>query len=1515
VLRTALARLERDLGDPDRAARLVETVLADDPHCGAAWQLRAILHEDHDRLADADACVARAQAAQPHDSSLVLWRTRLAYRAGRLADALRLIEALRRDQPEHPDAALLLAQIFIDLDRFQDARQLVHGLLRGGSRDEPVWRVLALALAGLERLETARLAARRACRLAPRSLEALRLRGLLDHKIGDDAGALAAARALLEASPDDADVVAHATEIAVACGAVEEAERGAARAMILAPAAAETWLVLGRLRLRQARWRAAEDALHTAHRLAPARADILCALGWALVGDDRLAEAEIAFLRATEAAPDDPRGHVELADCRRLAGSFEAALAAVERALALRRDWPPARRLRARCRIELARRGDTAERARRQTAAVADLADLLRAAPVDREAGQAMIGLAAEGCAPARAALALLPWQARRPWHREGLEHTVMNGGAGELIERAALAEAALPDDAWVACAALYAAASAGTVDEPALERRIRGWGRRLMLSAGMAAPLRTPPRRAGARLKVAYLAALVHDRLLLSVLAAHDRTAVDLMLFTHQVAAAEIVLGGSVQVLPLTGADTADTLRAHAVDVVVDTVGLHPFLGQFDVLRMLAQRVAPVQCGWLGGWGGGGGLYDALIVDAASAPADADARYEEELVRLPGGQWAWTPPPYAPEPGQSPWRARGHITFASTVRGFRLSHATLRAWGTLLARVPRARLELLGRHSRDGRLRAEIDAAMRACGVDPARVGFHHHRPYAEHLDFLRTVDLALDAFPGNGGLGLVDALWMGVPVISGGSPDRDLLGSRQARSVLDAIGRAEWCADSVDDYVACAVALAADPERLERIRAGLRPAILASPLVDARRLAAALEQAWRRLRATAEPIAAAPDRKARAKAVAQHQLDRWLAQPRRLTLPCADAPVLSVIVVLFNQAGLTRQALAALADQTDVAFDTIIVDNRSTDDTGRLLDRIDGAEILRNDENRHFLAAVNQAAARARGRYILLLNNDTILQDGALAAAVDRLERDPTIGAVGGRIVLLDGRLQEAGCIAFGDGSTLGYGRGGDPDDPEFRFVRDVDFCSGAFLALRTDLWRALGGFDPRYAPAYYEDTDLCLRIRQAGYRVVYDPATVVGHVEWASATAPDDAPEQMRRNQSVFLERHRAALAGRPAARSANPWIERWAARPGPRILVIDNAVPHTATGGGMPRARLMLHALDRHNVTLYPLWQAMDDWRDVAATVPPGTEVMLDRGTTGLEKFLAARVGVYAVLLVSRPPNMAWLQALRRRRPELFVGMRIVYDAEALFALREIARAIVLGPPLSRAARRRRLDAELALAAGADRVIAVSRREAAWFARAGCRDVRVLAHGLAARHDTPGPAARRGLLFVGALDPGTPNEDGLAWFVEAVMPLLPDDLNLTVAGACRSNRITALASERVRLLGRIDDLGPLYDAARLFVAPARFAGGVAAKVIEAACNGIPVVASTMLARQLGWVGSATIATARSAADFAAAIRRLNHDDAAWRGQQRHALARAAAQFDPARFAAAVRDAVTF
>jgi cellulose synthase/poly-beta-1,6-N-acetylglucosamine synthase-like glycosyltransferase len=217
--------------------------------------------------------------------------------------------------------------------------------------------------------------------------------------------------------------------------------------------------------------------------------------------------------------------------------------------------------------------------------------------------------------------------------------------------------------------------------------------------------------------------------------------------------------------------------------------------------------------------------------------------------------------------------------------------------------------------------------------------------------------------------------------------------------------------------------------------------------------------------------------------------QLRSFLASNSTLELPRSSNPEVSVLIVLYNRAELTLACLRSLTENASERLEIVIVDNASSDDTSKLLDRLRGANIIRNSENLNFLLAVNQAARAAHGKYLLMLNNDAQVLPGTLRSALRTIGSSPDIGAVGGRLILLDGTLQEAGSIIWRDGSCLGYGRGDDPFAPTYMFRRDVDYCSGAFVLTPRDIWNQMGGFDERYKPAYYEETDYCMRLWERG------------------------------------------------------------------------------------------------------------------------------------------------------------------------------------------------------------------------------------------------------------------------------------------------------------------------------------------------------------------------------------------------------------------------------------------
>src|SRR4030095_5145738 len=189
-----------------------------------------------------------------------------------------------------------------------------------------------------------------------------------------------------------------------------------------------------------------------------------------------------------------------------------------------------------------------------------------------------------------------------------------------------------------------------------------------------------------------------------------------------------------------------------------------------------------------------------------------------------------------------------------------------------------------------------------------------------------------------------------------------------------------------------------------------------------------------------------------------ARSSLADFLGSPAaRLRFALAPEPTVSIVVLTYNRAPYTYRCLESILRHGDVPYELIIVDNASQDDTDRLLERLENAIILRNPVNAGFGGGCNQAARIAKGEYLLLLNNDAALTAGGLRVLVETVTRVPDCGAVGSKIVTLDGRLQEAGSIIWDDGTTQGYGRQGNPAAPEFSYLREVDYCSAACLLVR--------------------------------------------------------------------------------------------------------------------------------------------------------------------------------------------------------------------------------------------------------------------------------------------------------------------------------------------------------------------------------------------------------------------------------------------------------------------------
>ena len=638
------------------------------------------------------------------------------------------------------------------------------------------------------------------------------------------------------------------------------------------------------------------------------------------------------------------------------------------------------------------------------------------------------------------------------------------------------------------------------------------------------------------------------------------------------------------------------------------------------------------------------------------------------------------------------------------------------------------------------------------------------------------------------------------------------------------------------------------------------------------------------------------------------------------RLRVPHADEPRASIVVPVHGQLALTLGCLRALAASGDAApFEVIVVDDASTDASPQVLPDIPGLRYLRHAANVGFIGACNAGAAIARGQVLVFLNNDTLVQSGWLDALLDTFVRFPDTGVAGSKLVYPDGRLQEAGGLVFRSGRAANYGRFADPAHPRFNYVRETDYCSGAALAIPAALFRQLGGFDRHYAPAYYEDTDLAMRVRAAGWRVRYQPASVVVHLEGASAgTDPRKGMKAWQPvNEARFRERWANALqhqAPDPDLRDVDDAAADRAARGvhRPRVLVMDANTPTPDRDSGSLRMAELLGLLVEEGCAVTFLSQGLGhDGRYTEALQRAGVECWWQPWVGRLPRWLARYGSSFDAVIVSRHYVLApVLDLLREMAPEA----RLVFDTVDLHFLRE-QREAQLGAQAGAAAARDTQRSELALMRAVDQTWVVSPVEQALLAQlAPEARVAVVSNIHRVATDTPGFEARDDIVFVGGFR-HPPNVDAAMWIGEQIMPLLRERLpgvRLHVVGAEAPPAVDALGREPgIVMHGHVPDLEALLDRCRVAVAPLRYGAGIKGKVNQSLARGLPVVATSCAVEGMALEDGRDVLVADAPVDFVNAIARLFDDRELWETLRAGGFANTEAHFSRECARRALRD----
>ncbi|MDR0781939.1 MAG: glycoside hydrolase family 99-like domain-containing protein, partial [Pseudomonadales bacterium] len=623
--------------------------------------------------------------------------------------------------------------------------------------------------------------------------------------------------------------------------------------------------------------------------------------------------------------------------------------------------------------------------------------------------------------------------------------------------------------------------------------------------------------------------------------------------------------------------------------------------------------------------------------------------------------------------------------------------------------------------------------------------------------------------------------------------------------------------------------------------------------------------------------------------------------ATPERaaqIQMPQVAQPCVSIIVPVYGKVDYSLHCLRSIQDcASRTPFEVIVIDDCSPDGSVELLAQVRGIRVLRNDENLGFLRTCNKAAQAARGDYLLFLNNDTQVLPGWLDELYSVFATTQGVGLVGSKLLFADDSLQEAGGIIWNDASGMNYGRGDDPDRPEYNYLRDVDYCSGASIMVPRALFEELGGFDLRFTPAYYEDTDLAFAVRQRGLRVLYQPFSRVLHFE--GVTSGTDLTQGVKAyqvvNQTKFLAKWREVLATHGTAADAIALRrERKVQR---RVLVMDWATPTPDKDSGSIDTVNYLRMLQTlgFKVVFCPnnLLFAGHYTENLQRI---GIECLYQPQVPSLREHLKQHGNEYDLVMLFRVHEAAQhIAAVRRLCPQA----KVIFNTVDLHFVRERRQAEVekSATLLAQAERTKALEHSVMQQSHATIVISDTERtllqhewpEINTAAIPYAREVQ----GCAATF-----AQRRDLVFIGGFL-FSPNVDAMNWFLAEIWPLVRAALptvRLMIVGAGLLDETIKIWRYHpgVDVVGYVEQITPIFERARLSIAPLRFGAGIKGKVGTSLSHGVPCVATPLAAEGMGLVDHESIMLGTDPATFAAAIVEAYQNEVLWNKLSSNGLA---------------------
>ena len=612
-------------------------------------------------------------------------------------------------------------------------------------------------------------------------------------------------------------------------------------------------------------------------------------------------------------------------------------------------------------------------------------------------------------------------------------------------------------------------------------------------------------------------------------------------------------------------------------------------------------------------------------------------------------------------------------------------------------------------------------------------------------------------------------------------------------------------------------------------------------------------------------------------------------LVEPQALTLNTSETPIISIIIPVYNQILHTYNCLRSLATTLDdsLPFEVIVMDDHSSDNTQSVLRQISGIKSVFNPQNLGFIGSCNRGAELAKGEYLVFLNNDTVVMPNCFQEMLETFKKIPKAGLVGAKFLYPNGKLQEAGGILWQDGSAWNYGRLDHPNKPEYCYLREVDYCSGAGIMIPTKLWRQIGGFDTRYQPAYYEDTDLAFEVRKAGYKVLYQPLAKIVHFEGISSGT--DVTKGVKKYQVVnhqkFIQKWQGVLKlHRP--NGIEPHLER--ERPiQKRLLMIDACMltPDQDSGSVTAFNLIKIFQSLNYKVTFAPdnlLY--VDKYTEDLQRL--GVECLYCSHVTSITSHLETYGSQYDLVYLARLEfTEKHIDNVKKFAPKA----KIIYDTVDLHYLREQREAKLKNSFELYEKAMKTKGRELALMAKADCTLVVSTTEKQMLEQENphLKNIEFFHMPRDIYGAETGFAARKNILFIGGFQ-HPPNVDAVLYFVQEVFPLVKqkvNDIKIFIIGSRAPESILKLSSDDVIITGHVPDVSEYFNSCKMSVAPLRYGAGIKGKILTSFSYGLPVVATPIAAEGMGITDGYDVLIGDNPANFAQQVATLYLDNKLW------------------------------